>query len=348
MLLLFTTASLALSPVHHFVHQSTRPSVQGATRHGLPLALAAKAKKPSKKAGGATSGGGFQKMPASTVVAVPSAAELLKRSMELYNEIERDQRLVVSSDDKDGDSADDSRSGRTSEYSVSEYVVTVRLVDCVSEAADAFGDWVPVCFVNVKSSGSADMRELVPQAIGASVREILEAGCSSTSVLRKAPRTNIQYAYEPLDSYNTHVFEGLFNRGERKAKALAELDVEDGASPAEVKKAHRKLMMTLHPDRFVGDAAGAAAANERMIRVQRAYEELGGGKGSATSGYAAIGGKGRVDFSGPLSKDLLGPLGKTRSEQQMPIELQGWRCGVYPLQPSVCQEFTLRNIMASK
>jgi DnaJ-domain-containing protein 1 len=347
-MLFWLAASLALVPVHQSVHRASIYSAQGAVRHTLPLALAAKAKKPSKKAGGATSGGGFGKVPASAVAAAPSAAELLKRSIEVYNEIQRDQRLIRSSDDEDSDSADDSSSGKTPEYSVTEYVVTVRLVDCVSEAADAFGDWVPVCLINLKSSRSADMRQLVPQAIGASVKEILEAGCSSTSILRKAPRTNIQYAYEPLDSYNTHIFDGLFSRGERKAKALAELDVENGASPADVKKAHRKLMLTLHPDRFVGDEAGAAAANERMIRVQRAYEELGGGKGSATSGYAAIGGKGRVDFSGPVSRDLLGPLGKTRGAQQMPIELQGWRCGVYPLEPAVCQEFTLRNIMAAK
>jgi hypothetical protein len=341
-------AALALAPAHQVVHRSSRLTVQGAVRHTSPLALAAKAKKkPSKKDAGASAGGGFGRKSASTVAAAPSAAELLKRSMELYDEIQRDQRLVSSADD-DGDSGDKGSSGKTSEFSVSEYVVTVRLVDCVSEAAEAFGDWVPICLINLKSSGSADMRQIVPQAIGASVKEILEAGCSSTSLLRKAPRTNVQYAYEPVDSYNTHVFEGLFSRRDRKAKALAELEVEEGASPADVKKAHRKLMMTLHPDRFVGDAAGAAEANERMIRVQRAYEELGGGKGTATTGYAAIGGKGRVDFSGPVSRDLLGPLGKTRPGQQMPIELQGWRCGVYPLEPRVCQEFTLRNVMAAK
>ena len=218
----------------------------------------------------------------------------------------------------------------------------------MSEAADAFADWVPICVLNLKCSTSADTRELMPQAIGASVKEILEAGCASVSMLRKAPRTKVQYAYEPIDSYNTHVFEGLFSRSDRKAQALAELGIESGASPADVKKAHRKLMMTLHPDRFVGDEEGAAAANDRMIRVQQAYEELGGGQGSATSGYAAIGGKGRVDFSGALTREQLGALGQPRVAQQMAIDRQGWRCGIYPLEPSVCQEFTLRNVMAAK
>ena len=69
-------------------------------------------------------------------------------------------------------------------------------------------------------------------------------------------------------------------------------------------------MQQLHPDMFVGDEEGAAKANERMLEVQEAYGELGGGQGTGTSGsfYERIGGKARVDFSGKIEKEALKTL----------------------------------------
>lgn len=51
----------------------------------------------------------------------------------------------------------------------------------------------------------------------------------------------------------------------------ATLGVAKGASPEEIKKAHRKLVRQYHPDRNPGDAA----AEERFKEVQAAYDVLG-------------------------------------------------------------------------
>ena len=110
--------------------------------------------------------------------------------------------------------------------------------------------------------------------------------------------------------------------------------------------AHRGFMKTLHPDMFVGDEEGAKKANEQMLAVQEAYATLGGGMGTASgSWYAAVGGKERVDFSGPLTREQLGAIGKPRLAQEMSVALGGWRAAVYPMQPEITKEFVTRNIM---
>merc|ERR1719183_2282887 len=104
-------------------------------------------------------------------------------------------------------------------------------------------------------------------------------------------------------------------------------------------------MMELHPDRFVGDEEGAAAAQERMLEVQDAYAEMGGGQGTGDgSWYAAVGGKARVDFSGALGKEALVPLGKPRDEQAAALSEGGWRAAVFPFETSVVKEFITRNV----
>mmetsp|Transcript_29580 Transcript_29580/g.61942 ORF Transcript_29580/g.61942 Transcript_29580/m.61942 type:complete len:86 (+) Transcript_29580:95-352(+) len=82
-----------------------------------------------------------------------------------------------------------------------------------------------------------------------------------------------------------------------------------------------------------------------MLEVQQAYGEMGGGQGAASgSWYASVGGKARVDFSGPLRKESLGPLGKERTAAVMSLELGGWRAAVYPFETSLSKEFITRNI----
>lgn len=323
----FTTASLLRSP----------PAT--ARRCASPEA-AAKKKAPKggkKKAPPSKGGGGFGK--ASEVALSP--AERLRKSMDEYEKLVAD-RPTATALDEDGEleesDADDV---------LVKYALTLR---CTEETAPVeFSDWVPIGLLNLVCGLEADPGTLVPSVVGSLCREVYEAGAQQMPVLRKAAPQSIEYAFEPLDSFETHVYDGLLGRADRRADAASTLGVEAGASAGEVKKAHRKMMLELHPDRFVGDEEGAAAASEKMLEVQAAYEQLGGGMGgSHGSWYASIGGKARVDFSGPLSKEELGPLGKARVAQEMDLNLGGWRAGIYPMQPEIIKEFATRNTMRSK
>lgn len=308
---------------------------------------AAKKSSTKKRSASSSKGGGFGSKSPTPVG--PTPAELLKQSMALYEEFEKEsgksraaEAEAEYGEKEEGaeDEAADAASAEEAGDSMTKYAVTVRVA-----GSKEFSDWVPVAILAVKCGADVQPGNLVADAIGSCCKLVCEAGCQSYPALRKLDRASTEYAYENLDSFQTHVYEGLFGRSERRAKAAGVLGVEPDASAAEVKKAHRKLMLELHPDRFVGDDDGAAAAEARMLDVQDAYAEMGGGQGrSSGSWYAAVGGKARVDFSGPLDKATLGALGKERLGQSMSLELGGWRAAVFPFEPSLSQEFITRNI----
>ena len=66
---------------------------------------------------------------------------------------------------------------------------------------------------------------------------------------------------------------------------------------------------------------------------------------AAVKAWLDAGGKERVDFSGPLTREQLGAIGKPRLAQEMSAALGGWRAGVFPMQPEITKEFVTRNIM---
>lgn len=305
-----------------------------------------KSKKPSKPA---STKGGFGSKATAAVKAGPTPAQLLKTSMQQFEAIEkmRNQQNSAEADelrDNDGEAEASENEVSAPGNSVTKWCVTLR-----SSTSQEFSDWVPVALLALACSDGDDPASLMPSALGASVKEVLEGGSQAQPALRKVGRETFEYAYEPLDSFETHVYEGLQGRGERRSEAAETLGVAADASAGDVKKAHRRLMMELHPDRFVGDEDGAAAAQARMLEVQEAYSELGGGQGSASgSFYASIGGKARVSFSGLLAKEALAPLGKPRPAQEAPLEGGGWRVGIMPMQTSITREFVTRNLMRSK
>lgn len=281
----------------------------------------------------------------------PTPEQQLKKAIALYEELEAmkskqnaDAAEELKDEEEDGD--EDNSSASEAIASVTKYAVTLR---SSAPGANEFCDWVPVAILSLACGKESNPTALMPGAVGATIREILEGGCQAFPSLRKVGRETLEYSFEPLDSFETHVFDGLQGRSDRRKEAAKTLGIESSASAAEVKKAHRKLMQQLHPDMFIGDEKGAEKANERMLEVQEAYGELGGGQGSANQGsfYERIGGKARVDFSGALAKEALAPIGKPRPEQDVAYEKGGWRAGVIPMSTSITQEFVTRNLVRS-
>lgn len=64
----------------------------------------------------------------------------------------------------------------------------------------------------------------------------------------------------------------------KKSEALKTLGLSEGATPEEIKKAHRKLAIENHPDRFGQDAEARAKAEERMKLINEARDVLESGK----------------------------------------------------------------------
>ena len=307
-----------------------------------------KAAKGKKAAAASAKGGGFGK--AAVAPKGPTAAQLLKSSMDMFDVLERERAAINSADastieDDVAGEVETTADAAAATSSVTKWVVTLRSTQAAS--GPEFNDWVPVAVLALGCGASVDPASLMTSALGACVKEVAEGGSQAFPSLRKLGRDAIEYAYEPLDSFETHVFDGLQGRKGRRDEAAATLGLDAGApfSAGDVKKAHRKLMMELHPDRFVGDDEGAKAAQERMLLVQEAYAELGGGTGGAHgSFYQSLGGKARVGFSGAVTKDALSPIGKTRPEQELPYDAGGWKAGVVPMTTSVMTEFVSRNV----
>lgn len=285
------------------------------------VCLAAKAKKGS-------TGGGFGAKPAGPTG--PTAKELLAQATKVYEQLD----AIVGKD--------------AEQTPVTQWSVTVR-----AEGIAELSDWVPVALLALHMPNVSEPAALMPAALASARREILEAGGQAIPKLRTAPRDRIEYAFEPLHSFHKNVHEGLSRIGGTREEARKTLGVEAGASAAELKRAHRKLVMELHPDRFVGDEAGAAAALERMLAVSEAYEELGGGRGGgggragdaggakpASSWYEGIGGKTRVNFA------CAGKLGKDDAQPWLDaVSQHGYRLGVSPLDTELSLDFVARNVM---
>jgi hypothetical protein len=246
-----------------FAASHVRPSVVGAAscpqvRLGS-IALTAKSKSGGSKKSEPSSGGFGTKT--TTKTSTVDAAALLARSIKLYDDLSKEQAMLESMYDLEDEDAN--------EPGLREYVVCVR-----SKAYDAVSDWVPSAVMGVMWAGGgtegnpllkgmANHNLFAPIAAKLHCREVWESTCQAAPSLRKLPRNAIEYAFEPLDGFGA-VIEEVDKKGGSTAAAYKALGLEKGATADEIKSAHRKLIVKLHPDRV-----SSLPAEEQVKEAER-------------------------------------------------------------------------------
>ena len=197
-LILTAVNGAAYSPADASFLRAPRPIHR---RCVAPVA-AAKKKKPAKKGKPPAAGGGGFGKAGSAGAAEPTPAERLKKSMDVYAQLLNDR--PDASEDEEGSVAIEA------DDSLVKYAICLRSTD--ASAPLEFSDWVPVALINLVCGDSALPAELAPQAVGSLCREVYEAGAQTFPVLRKAPVQSIEYAFETLGSFETHICDGLLGR----------------------------------------------------------------------------------------------------------------------------------------
>ena len=227
------------------------------------IALTAKSKSGGSKKTEPSSGGFGTKT--TTKTSTVDAAALLARSIKLYDDLSKEQAMLESMYDLEDEDAN--------EPGLREYVVCVR-----SKAYDAVSDWVPSAVMGVMWAGGgtegnpllkgmANHNLFAPIAAKLHCREVWESTCQAAPSLRKLPRNAIEYAFEPLDGFGA-VIEEVDKKGGSTAAAYKALGLEKGATADEIKSAHRKLIVKLHPDRV-----SSLPAEEQVKEAERRERE---------------------------------------------------------------------------
>jgi|EP00979_Chaetoceros_neogracilis_P008010 hypothetical protein len=305
-------------------------------------------------------GGGSKKKKAPVPGAKFDVSKACLKSEKYYDEIQKEQAKI--------DNADDD----TFEYITAEYIITARIKpsemkDMNIPGAASVSDWVPISQLclrrRVDEPGfDAHIRDCVRvrTAVSYYCREISYMGTQGASIFKSIPRSSIEYAAEPVDSFYKFVHEDVIqgkNQDEKNSNTMTKIDarnaleLEEGCTDAsEIKSAYRKLSFKLHPDRLVGKGKSEEEikqAAEDFAKVKLAYESMSSGvRGDAGDGkhrswYESLGGRARTEFSGRM---ILMPLDEAK---------EAFRAGMYKsavcgLVPDTVMAFVTRNQAASR
>jgi len=261
-----------------------------------------------------------------------------------------------------GEKGNDNDDLITSEYMVTARITPSAMADMTIPGAASVSDWVPVAQLCLRRhvnelDGKTHIRDCprVQTAVSFYCREINYIATKSASIFKSIPRSQIEYAAEPIDSFNKFIYDDVIkgkNQDEKnentmsKVEARSVLELEDTCNDAgEFKRAYRKLTFKLHPDRFVGMTRTDEEAKQSAIdfgKVKLAYESLSSGvrSGGSRSWYESLGGKSRTEFSGGLK---LLPLGEAKEV----FEAKKYESAVTGLNTQIVMSFVTRHQAAA-
>ena len=285
-------------------------------------------------------------------------SKALIKSEKLYDELLTESNKAYASAEYEDDIVD----------ITTEYVVAARAKPGSTSGAN---DWIPVAQVCVvrpihDENLDGELDPSVPTAVSYYCREIHHAACrASPSTFQSLPRNVIEYSIEPYHSFIKYVYdeviEGKSSSGSieddagtkvamTKTKAREVMGLDRGCSdPVEIKRAYKKLMFELHPDRFVNEdrtQEDVDASSKKFLSVKMAYEALTSGvrsndaNGDAKSWYASLGGKSRTEFVGPI--ELMSV------EKASALCNKAFKAAVASVDPDVSMAFVARNQAAAK
>jgi hypothetical protein len=325
------------------------------------------------------------------------------KSKKLYDELLSETNKVSFTVDEDG-GLDTSivDSGEGPEDITTEYIIAARcrLPETGggnngntnnNAALRSASDWIPVaqlCIVRpIQPEGESgashdEVRHALPlrAAVSYYCREIYFAATLATPALKSLPRNNVEYSYEPVDSWIRHVYEDVIEgkvsdsyvdgaTGVKvdmtKSKAREVLGLEAGCTDASlIKRAYKKESMACHPDRFVTSTMNNGVSKEeveeytkRFGLVKMAYDALNSGiRDEQNNNIAAavdapiIGGQRSSwyeSLGGKQRTDFVGPIDLMSMDEANSLCNKAFRSAVIGLDPDLTNAFVLRNQAAA-
>mmetsp|Transcript_46136 Transcript_46136/g.76876 ORF Transcript_46136/g.76876 Transcript_46136/m.76876 type:complete len:400 (+) Transcript_46136:133-1332(+) len=308
---------------------------------GRQAEKASKATPESKGGFGGGFGGGKTKSSAGKKSAKPkSNAAKRNDDSELIGQVAKEYEKLVGMQNKTG-------------CGILEFVVSVRAAGG-EKGAGFLADWLPIAELMIlledEEPGSEPILGSVVGMYPVSVDSVVKCAISErksaiAAMARRAAKSgtkHLEFAYEPVNCFEKAqaALKGMDQKA--LADALATLDLQSGASPADIRKAYRTMAAQFHPDKHTAlPAEEHAAMAQKFQKIQNAAETLKGKRVQKGQLYKDLGGSERNAFVECVSLDK---AACAIVDQTIGRDF----AAIFPMASETNMQFAVRNTEVSK